>query len=241
MDRFRDQVVLITGAGRGIGRALAQAFAAEGAVVAANDLTPINLDETVSGILSCGGRVRDYVFDVAKKMSVQGLIEAVHDDFGRIDILINNAGVRPRGSILEMDEWDWRRTLDVNLNGPFFTIQSAGRVMREQGGGVIVNLGAAGRQAGEGVGQAAFAASKAGLVALTREAARELAPYHIRVNAVCPGAVDTAWEGEFPAAAQTGRLGTPEDVSGLVLFLCSPAAAHLNGQAIEIDGGPRPD
>ena len=132
---FTDQVVLITGAGRGLGRALALAFAREGARVAANDLTPINLDETLAQIQAGGGQGRGYIFDIAKKMPVQALIEAVRQDWERIDILVNNAAVMPRAGILEMDEWDWRRTLDVNLNGAFFTTQSVGRVMRAQGGG----------------------------------------------------------------------------------------------------------
>ncbi len=247
MDEFTDKVVLITGAGRGIGRSLALAFASRGAIVAANDITPVNLDDTVAQIKAAGGRGRDYVFDVAKKMPVQTMIEAVRDDWGRIDILINNAGVEPHASLLEMDEWDWRRTIDVNLNGPFFTIQSVGRVMRDQGGGVIVNIASiAGRAAGL-KNRGAYVASKQGLIGLTREAAREFAAYNIRVNAVCPGVIETEmtaalrqdeammqrWLADIPLA----RLGRPEEVAGLVLFLCSDAAAYLTGQAINLDGG----
>lgn len=247
MSEFTDKVVLVTGAGRGIGAAIAAAFAEQGAVVAANDISPVNLDQTVARIAASGGRVKDYVFDVAKKMTAQSLIEAVLNDWGQIDILVNNAGVEPHASILELDEWDWRRTIDVNLGGPFFMMQTVGRVMREAGGGAIVNIASiAGRAAGL-KDRAAYVASKMGLIGLTREAARELAAYKIRVNAVCPGVIETEmtaklrqdesmmqkWLADIPQ----GRLGQPQDVASLVLFLCSSGAAYLTGQAINVDGG----
>ena len=247
MSEFSDQVVLITGAGRGIGRALAEAFAAQGAILAINDINPVNLDETVERITAAGGRARGYVFDVAKRMPIQGLVSQVLDDWGRIDILVNNAAVEPHATILEMDEWDFHRTLDVNLAGPFFTMQLVGRAMREQGGGVIVNIGSIAGRAHGLQNRSAYVASKMGLLGLTREAAREFAAYNIRVNAVCPGIIETdmtaalrqdaavlhKWLEDIPQ----GRLGTPADVVGLVLFLCSPAAAYLTGQAINVDGG----
>jgi NAD(P)-dependent dehydrogenase (short-subunit alcohol dehydrogenase family) len=213
---FIDQVVLITGAGKGLGRALAEAFAAHGAVVAANDLTPINLDETLRRIAAAGGRAQPYLFDVAKRLPIQSLVETVHSELGRLDILINNAAVAPRGAILSMDEWDFHRTLDVNVAGPFFTMQQAGRVMLAHGGGVIVNLGAAAGPAPQPE-LAAYLASKAALAALTRAAALELAPHGIRVHAVCPQ----------PASP-------PAPIVAQVLRLCSPAAAHLTGQIIEV-------
>jgi NAD(P)-dependent dehydrogenase (short-subunit alcohol dehydrogenase family) len=244
---FTDKVVLVTGAGRGIGRAIAEAFARHGACVAANDLTPVNLDETVRRIAAVGGRSKDYLFDIAKKMPVQALVEAVLEDWGRIDILVNNAGVEPHAALLDMDEWDWRRTIDVNLSGPFFTLQSVGRVMRAQGGGVVVNIASIAGRAHGLKDRAAYVASKMGLIGLTREAARELAAYQIRVNAVCPGVIETEmtatlrqdeamlhkWLADIPQ----GRLGLPEDVVNLVLFLCSDGAAYLTGQAINVDGG----
>ncbi len=247
MFEFKDKVVLVTGAGRGIGRAIAEGFASHGACVAANDLTPVNLDETLRRIAAAGGRGKDYVFDIAMKMPVQALVEAVLQDWGRIDILVNNAGVEPHAALLDMDEWDWRRTIDVNLSGSFFTLQTVGRVMREQGGGVVVNIASIAGRAHGLKDRAAYVASKMGLIGLTREAARELAAYRIRVNAVCPGVIETEmtaalrqdeamlqrWLADIPQ----GRLGLPEDVVNLVLFLCSDGAAYLTGQAINVDGG----
>lgn len=239
--------MLVTGAGRGIGRAVAEAFAAQGARVAANDVTPVNLDETVRRITTAGGLCKDFVYDVAGKMPVQAMIEEVRGIWERIDILVNNAGVEPHASVLELDEWDWRRTLDVNLTGPFFTIQSVGRVMREQGGGVIVNIASIAGRAYGLKDRAAYVASKTGLIGLTREAARELAAYNIRVNAICPGVIETEmtaalrqnetmmrkWLEDIPQ----GRLGQVGDVVGMVLFLCSTASAYVTGQAINVDGG----
>jgi gluconate 5-dehydrogenase len=244
---FQDKVVLVTGAGRGIGRAIAEAFARSGALVAANDVTPINLDETVRRIAADGGKCKDYVYDVAMKMPVQSMVEDIRDDWERIDILVNNAGVEPHASILDMDEWDWRRTIDVNLTGPFFTLQSVGRVMREQGGGAVVNIASIAGRASGLRDRSAYVASKMGLIGLTREAAREFAAYNIRVNAVCPGVIETEmtaalrqneamlrkWLEDIPV----GRLGKVDDVVSLVLFLCSDGAAYLTGQSINVDGG----
>ncbi|MFZ5910851.1 MAG: SDR family NAD(P)-dependent oxidoreductase [Chloroflexota bacterium] len=180
---FDRQVVLITGAGKGAGRRLAQAFAARGALAALNDISPINVEEVAAQIIAQGGQARVYVDDVAKKVAAQALVRQVEDDFGRIDVLVNHASVEPRSPLLDMDEWDWHRVLDVNLTGAFLMTQSVGRVMRQQGGGVIVNL-VTGAGSGSGEDRAAFIASMAGLEAFSRQAARELAPYHIRVYVV---------------------------------------------------------
>ena len=251
MREFIDKVVLVTGAGKGLGRALAEAFAAQGARVAANDVTPINLDETIRRIQVDGGQVKDYVFDVAKKMPIQAMIGQILDDWGRIDVLVNNAGVQPHMPLLDMDEWDWHRTLDVNLSGPFFAIQSVGRVMRQQGGGVIVNIAASAGCAQDLKDCSAYVASKMGLVGLTRAAALELAPYHIRVNAVCPGEIQAGAAPAYPEGESLirkrlqdtppGIPGAPQDVVGLALFLCSAAAAGLTGQAINVEAGSTAD
>jgi len=180
MNDFKDKVVLITGAGKGSGRLLAEAFAARGAFVAANDISPVNVDEVVTGIVSRGGKAKSYIDDVAKKIAVQTMIKQIEDDLGPIDILVNHAAVRPHVSLLDIDEWDWHRVLDVNLTGALLMMQSVGRVMRAQGQGVIINLITG---AGEGADkESAYQASMAGLLALTRSAARELSPHGIRVN-----------------------------------------------------------
>jgi NAD(P)-dependent dehydrogenase (short-subunit alcohol dehydrogenase family) len=182
MDKLKDKVVLITGAGKGSGRLLAQAFAGQGAIVAANDISPVNVDEVVQEIVARGGRAQTYIDDVAKKVGAQSIVKQVEDDFGQIDVLINHAAVEPRVPLLDMDEWDWHRVLDVNLTGAFLMMQSAGRVMRARGWGVIVNL--INGSAPDEKTAAAFQASMQGLAALTRQAARELSPYGMRVYAV---------------------------------------------------------
>lgn len=225
-DEFQDKVVLITGAGRGLGRAIAEAFAARQAIIAANDLTPINLDATLERIVSAGGRAKDYVFDVSKKMAVQTLVDLVLTDWGRIDILVNHAVVRPRAALLTMDEWDWQRTLDVNLTGSFLMLQRVGQVMRHQGGGVIVNIATAVEDAQDWRGQAAFVASQMGLIGLTRQAAGELASDHIRLNAVCP-----------EPTSEGGSLLDLQPVIEQVMFLCSDAARKISGRIVRVSSG----
>ncbi len=182
MDKLKDKVVLITGAGKGSGRILAQAFAKRGSLVAANDISPINVEEVVSQIVAKGGHAKAYIEDVAKKVGVQNIVNQVEDDFGRIDILINHAAVEPHVPLLDMDEWDWHRVLDVNLTGAFLMTQSVGRLMRAQGSGVIINLITGSTH--DGNTEAAFVASMNGLDGLTRQAAPELAPYGVQVYAI---------------------------------------------------------
>ncbi len=244
---FTDQVVLVTGAGRGIGRAIALAFAREGARVAVNDINPDTCEAVAQEIRSGGGQAAAFHADVANKLAVQSMLIDLEDRWGRVDVLINNAGVEPHKSIVQLDEWDWNRTIDVNLKGAFICSQSVGRMMISQGGGVIVNIASiAGRAAGLR-DRSAYVASKTGLIGFTKECAREFAAHHIRVNAVCPGVIITEMTAHLrDNAAQMqkwlediplGRLGEPDDVTGLVLFLCSDAARYITGQAINVDGG----
>jgi NAD(P)-dependent dehydrogenase (short-subunit alcohol dehydrogenase family) len=217
---YEGKVVLVTGAGKGKGRALAEAFSRHGALVAANDVSPINLDELVN---QGGGRIKGYIDDVAKKVAIQSIINQVEDDFGRIDILINHAAVEPRSSLLDMDEWDWHRVLDVNLTGAFLAMQSVGRVMKAQGSGVIVNLiSADSYQLDEIRNKSAYLASMYGLLALTRAAAAELAPFGIHVHAIGSGLA------EFQQAGPT----IPSDLIEAVLYLCS---SSLTGQILNVE------
>lgn len=239
MSEFEGKVVLVSGAGRGSGRTIAAAFAARGAIVAANDITPINLDVTLAEIDAAGGRARGYVYDVAKRMPVETMINEVLDDWGRIDFLVNHASVKPRASILDMDEWDWQRALDVNLSGPFYLMQQAGRVLREQGGGAIVNIVSSADPAQDSHNGAAYSAGKMGLIGLTREAAREFSAYGIRVNAVCPRWIEKDENREV--APEQGRAeGSPSQllpankVAETVIYLCSAAAEGVSGQVIEV-------
>jgi NAD(P)-dependent dehydrogenase (short-subunit alcohol dehydrogenase family) len=196
MANFNDKIILVTGAGSGFGRQLAEQLAARGGVLAAVDINPLGLDETLAHIQASKGRVKDYVFDTAKRLPVVALVEEIIDDWGRIDILILAAEVHPTDLILTMDEWDFHRTLDVNLAGPFFLMQRVAQVMVKQGGGMIVVVGeyaSRGRPSpgSEEIGLqpasdegAAYLASQAALTALTQAAAQEFKAYNIQVMGI---------------------------------------------------------
>ena len=185
MKDYKGRVILITGAGKGSGRLLAKAFAERGAIVAANDISPVNVEEVVEEIARQGGRARAYIEDVAKKLGAQSVIKQVGEEFGGIDILIHHAAVEPHVPLLDMDEWDWHRVLDVNLTGAFLLTQSAGREMREQGSGVIVFLITEPDPGSQN--EAAFIVSMNALSGLARQAAAELSPYGIRVYSARTG------------------------------------------------------
>jgi NAD(P)-dependent dehydrogenase (short-subunit alcohol dehydrogenase family) len=192
MTQLKDKVVLITGTGKGAGRTLALAFAERGAVVAANDISPVNVELVATEIAARGGIAKAYIEDVAKKVGVQCLVNSVEEDFGGIDILVNHATVEPHTPLLEMDEWDWHRTLDVNLTGAFLMTQSAARVMQtsSKGKGAILNIVTGPGKGGspERAEGAAYLSSMAGLAELSRQADLELSPHGIRVYAIASSA-----------------------------------------------------
>lgn len=241
------RVAIVTGAGQGIGRAIALAAARAGMRVTVNDIRPETAAETVRLIQEAGGVAEVHVGDVAREEDVARMVEGTVSRWGRIDLLVNNAGIEPSASILEMEPAMWDRVMAVNLRGVFLCTQAAGRKMKQQGSGVIVNISSIAGKAIPLAYRSAYAASKAGIVGFTKEAAREFAEYGIRVNAVCPGVIITPmtaaarqnpammekWMQEIPMR----RLGNPEEVAALVLFLASDAASYITGQAYHVDGG----
>lgn len=231
------KAAIVTGAGAGSGAATALALASAGANVMVNDINPDSAERTAEAIMAGGGRAMAFQGDVCNRFQAAALIETARDTYGQIHILVNAAGVYKPEPLARIDEWDWRRHLDVNLTGTFFCTQLMGRVMADEGGGIIVNIASAAYNSTlpEGAG---YIASKAGIVALTRQAARELAQHNIRVNAVCPGNIV---EADMPEVASPNnalaRMGLPEEVADVVLFLCSDASRFITGQAIVVDGG----
>ena len=225
---FTGQVVLVTGAGRGTGKYIARAFAAQGAFVAVNDINPDSATHTVEQINAEGGKAGIFLADVSKKMPVQVMVNDIEDQLGRIDVLVNCAAVLLRKPLIEIDEWDWHRTIDVNLTAAFLTTQVVARLMRaSQRGGSIVNINSSWDYGISQGGSAAFLAGQAAIPALTKSAANELAPYNIRVNAVTLGNMPGWDEPLTPIAPSKQALFDPApDIAAaarIVLSLCIPA------------------
>lgn len=247
---LHEQVAIVTGGGQGLGSAIAHTLATAGARIVVNDLNPDRAERVASDIRQAGGEAIGVAADVSSKFQCVHLVETARAQWGRLDILINNAGVAPAVPILKMDEWDWDRCLGVNLKGTFMMSQLTGRVMADENrarGGVIVNIAAPAGNATPLLHHAAYSASKAGVIGFARECAREFAAYGIRVNTVLPGMIDTPpvaravagpddlarWQGEIPL----GRLGDAQEVANVVLFLCSTASSYMTGSSVTVTGG----
>ncbi len=241
---LRDQVVLVTGASRGIGRAIALALGAEGARVAVNYArSAAAAQEVVQTITAQGGQAMAIPGDVADREAVEALFGQVMEQWGQLDVLVNNAGITRDGLILRMKPEDWQAVINLNLTGVFLCLKAAAKIMMKQKRGRIINITSVIGLIGN-AGQANYSAAKAGVIGLTKSAARELASRHITVNAVAPGFIATQMTEELKnldgilAQIPLGRVGEPEEVAGLVRFLAAdPAAAYMTGQVLALDGG----
>lgn len=235
---------MVTGAARGIGQAVAVKFAAEGADLALCDLELDGLKETAGLVAGQGRRAECFAVDVGRVDQVQQTVEAAAARLGRLDILVNNAGITKDGYLLRMSEADWDAVLNVNLKGAFLFTKAVSRIMMKQRAGVMVNIASIIGLIGN-AGQCNYAASKAGVIALTKSVARELASRGIRANAVAPGFIRTRMTDKLPEdirqkmleAIPLGRFGQPEDVANVAAFLASDAAAYVTGQVLTVCGG----
>lgn len=247
-EEFRGKVAFVTGGGSGIGRATALAFASEGARVAVVGPTSENIDETVQLIRSSGGEAVAILCDVRTSEQVQSAVEQAVTDYGRLDFAFNNAGVeQPAKQLHDLSDEEFDRLMAVDLRGVFLCMKHELGHMLKQGGGVIVNTGSGASVMGI-AGQSAYCAAKFGLIGLTKAAALDYAASNIRVNAVCPGYVDTPMMQRFTGGTTEGRQkviddvpvrrpASSEEIAKTVLWLCSDAASYVIGHALVIDGG----
>jgi NAD(P)-dependent dehydrogenase (short-subunit alcohol dehydrogenase family) len=236
--RFKGKIVVVTGAGHGIGRAVAERFGAEGASVVVNDLDAARADDVARGIPGS----LPIAADVSSKPQVDAMFDAALARFGTVDVLVNNAGnIHAARHFLEADEAWWDGLLGVNLKGAFLCSQRAAHVMARQGSGTIINMSSGGATKAHR-GNVAYDASKGGIEAMTRALALDLAPYGVRVNAVVPGLIrtydiDEATAVERGKVVPLGRLGDPEDLAGPTVFLATEDARYITGACLVVDGG----
>ena len=251
-----DRVAIVTGAGNGIGRATALALAQAGAHVAVVDIDAGVAKLTADAVAGLGRRSLALDTDVGDLASIDQMVQRVMATFGRVDVLVNNAGVTRRAYIMDLTEADWDRIMRINAKGAFFCLQRVAREMIPRRSGVIVNIASIAGKGYAGTSNAIYAASKGSLISLTRTAAQQLAPHNINVNAICPGTTVTALSEDNVAtrardegvsvedmkrrrnaAIPLGRPNDPEDVGNLAVFLASPGARNITGQSLNVDGG----
>lgn len=241
------KIALVTGAGRagkGIGRSIALRLAREGAKIVIADFVAEAAESVAKEVIDMGGESIAVTGSVASPEDAERMIQAAVDKFGKIDILVNNAGITRDNLLIRMSEQEWDMVLDTNLKGVFNCTKAVARVMMRQRSGKIVNMASVMGIMGN-AGQANYSASKGGVIALTKTTAKELGSRGVNVNAVAPGFIQTVMTEEMPEDAKKGiaeqiplkRLGTPEDVAEVVVFLSSPASDYITGQVIAVDGG----
>ncbi|MEQ8752655.1 MAG: 3-oxoacyl-[acyl-carrier-protein] reductase [Coleofasciculus sp. G1-WW12-02] len=241
--QLSDRVAIVTGASRGIGRAVALALAAEGAKVVVNYASSSGAaNEVVAAITEAGGDAIALQADVSKLEDVETLVKETKDKFGRLDVLVNNAGITRDTLLIRMKPDDWQAVIDLNLTGVFFCTRAASKIMLKQKSGRIINIASVAGQMGN-PGQANYSAAKAGVIGFTKTVAKELAPRGITVNAVAPGFIETDMTKDIKSEdiikyIPLGRYGKPEEIAGMVRFLAAdPAAAYITGQVFNVDGG----
>jgi 3-oxoacyl-[acyl-carrier protein] reductase/2-hydroxycyclohexanecarboxyl-CoA dehydrogenase len=238
--RLESKVAIVTGAGRGIGEGIARRLADEGATVACGDL---NLDDAAGVAKECGHGAFAERLDVSSAPDCDAFVKLVADRLGQLDILVNNAGINRDAMLHKMTDEQWHQVIAVDLTGVFFMTRAAARIMRAAGSGRIINISSASWMGN--VGQANYAAAKAGVIGLSRTAAKELARTQVTVNAICPGFIDTTMTRGIPepireqqlAKIPLGRAGQPADVAAVVAFLASDDAAYITGEVINVGGG----
>lgn len=239
----KNKVAIVTGSARGIGFAIAQVLAEEGAKVVISDLSMSSGEESAKQLQEKGYEAVFIPCDISKRDQVNKLFSKTKEHFGAIDVLVNNAGINRDGMLHKLTDDDWDKVIDINLKGTFNCMQEAAKLMREQGSGRIVNISSASWLGN--VGQANYAASKAGVIGLTKTACRELARKGVTVNAICPGFIDTDMTRGVPekvwdimiSKIPAGFAGDPRDVGQCVAFLASDKARYINGEVINVGGG----